>query len=45
MPSVKVDQQRLHENIIDALECAEHDGFLDVAYTEKVNKDHGRLEI
>ena len=42
--AVKGNQSKLFDNIKDAFECAERDGFTDVDYTEQVNKDHGRLE-
>ena len=45
MLAVKGNQGKLFDNIKDAFECAERDGFSDVDYAEQVNKYHGRLEI
>jgi predicted transposase YbfD/YdcC len=44
--AVKSNQGRLFENIKDVFECAERDGFEDVAhsYHEQISKGHGRLE-
>ena len=44
--AVKSNQGKLFDNIKDAFECAERDGFVDVehSYHEDVNKGHGRLE-
>jgi predicted transposase YbfD/YdcC len=44
--AVKANQGRLHENIQDAFDCAQRDGFGGAGYSyhEQVNKGHGRIE-